>query len=149
MLNAGTFGLQHRDKLANIPQYLRQFGQGGVHMLSAGQMAAGTTSAFITMCHVVSNYDNALKLAEANIKLDELLKVHSREYKADLESVYNRLGDLFLESAAGQDRHVKFQDCSQGLDRLVLIWLDETVNELEPVKESLKRLDALITTKTV
>lgn len=147
MISAGHLAMQHRDKLAKLPEYVRKFGSGGVQMLSAGQIAASTTSAFITMCHVVASYDNALKLAEANIKLDELLKVHSREYKADLESVYNRLGDLFLELARGQDRAAQLQDCSQSLDRLVLIWLDEISNELRPVKESSKGLGALSSTQ--
>lgn len=47
MFTAGHFAMQHRDKLAKIPQYLRQFGSGGVQMLSAGQIAAGTTSALL------------------------------------------------------------------------------------------------------
>lgn len=137
MISAGQLAMQHRDKLAKIPQYVHQFGSNGVRIsLSAGQIAAGTTSAFITMCHVVASYDNAVKLAEAHIKLDELLKIHSRKYKAELEAVYNRLGDLFLESAHGQDVAAELKNCSQSLDRLVLIWLDEVSNELSPVQES-------------
>ena len=99
------------------------------------------------MCHVVASYDNAVKLAEANIKLDELLKIHTREYKAELEAIYNRLGELFLLSAHGQDVGVQLQNCSQSLDRLALIWLDEISNELEPVKENTKGLKALCWTK--
>lgn len=76
------------------------------------------------MCHVVASHDNANKLADANAKLDELLKVHSREYRTKLESTYNRLGDLFLESARGLVRTGEFNNCSQDLDHLTLIWLE-------------------------
>lgn len=99
------------------------------------------------MCHVVASYDNAVKLADAHIKLDQLLRVHSVEYKAELETVYNRLGDLFLESACGQDVTAELKNCSQSLDKLVLIWLDEVSNELTPVKESSKGVGFLSKTK--
>ena len=61
MITAGHLAVQHRDKLAKIPQYLRLFGEGGMHMMSAGQIAACTTIAFIMVCHVVASYDNAAK----------------------------------------------------------------------------------------
>lgn len=148
MVSAGHLAMQHRDKLVNIPQYMRQFGSGGVQILSAGQIAAGTTSAFITMCHVVASYDNAVKLADANVKLNDLLKVHGREYKAKLESVYHRVGDLFLELGRGHDVAEGLKNCSQDLDQLILIWLDEIRSQLDPVQTSTTGLKAYSSAKS-
>lgn len=133
LVNAGLFAANHNQKPKQIWEFLAQFGSNAVHVGNAGQIASGTASAFITMCHVVASYDNAIKLADANAKLDELLKVHSREYRTKLESIYNRLGDLFLESARGLDRTGELSNCSQDLDHLTLIWLDEIKEQLEPV----------------
>ena len=148
MVSAGHLAMQHRDKLANIPQYLRQLGSGGVQILSAGQIAAGTTSAFITMCHVVASYDNAVKLADANVKLDDLLKVHGREYKARLECVYHRIADLFLELGSGHAVAESLKNCSQELDQLILIWLDEIHSQLDPVQTSTTGLKAYSSAKS-
>ena len=142
------FAANHNQKPKQIWEFLAQFGSNAVHVGSAGQIASGTASAFITMCHVVASYDNAIKLAVANAKLDELLKVHSREYTTKLESIYNRLGDLFLESARGLHRTVELSNCSQDLDRLTLIWLDEIKEELEPVSVDTKWLRSLARTKS-
>ncbi len=132
---------QHHQKPKQILEVLSRLGSGAVLVGNASQIAATTTSAIITFCHIVASYDNAMKLADANAKLDELLQVHGREYKADLESVYNRVGELFLEAASGHVVVESLKNCSQNLDRLTVIWLDEIRAQLEPVDTSTAGLD--------
>ena len=138
LFNTGLFVAQHSQKPKQAWDMLAKLGSNAVHVGNAGKIASSAAGAFITICHVVSDYDNAAKLAEANAKLDELLKVHCRHYKTKLESIYNQLGELFLECAGGHDVDADLRNCNQRLDHLVLIWLEEIVDQLKPVNTNLK-----------
>lgn len=133
LVKAGNFLKHGNQTLAQLRQIGGKLGPHAIHVASASQIAASTTSAFVTMCHVVASYDNAVKLQEANAKLDELLLVHNREYRADLEAIYNRLGDLLLRHASGFSMTAELGNRSQALDKLVIIWLDQIVHQLKAV----------------
>lgn len=133
LVQASNFLRSGNQTLAQLRQIGGKLGPHAIHVASASQIAASTTSAFITMCHVVASYDNAVKLQEANAKLDQLLQDHNREYRANLEAIYNQLGDLLLKHACGFSMIAELGNRSQDLDKLVIIWLDQIFHQLQPV----------------
>ncbi len=133
LVKAGSFLKRGNQTLAQLRHMSGRLGPHAIHIASASQIGASTTSAFVTMCHIVASYDNAVKLQEANAKLDELLQVHSRQYRAELEAIYNQLGDLLLKHASGFSMIAELGNSSQQLDQLVIIWLDQIIGQLKPV----------------
>ena len=136
LVRSGNFLRSGNQTLAQIRLPGGQFAPHAIHVANVSQIAASTTSAFVAMCHIVAGYDNAVKLQRANAMLDELLKVHSREYRARLEAIYNRLGDLLLRHASGFSMADDLAMSSSKLDELVIIWLDEIIGQMQPVNTS-------------
>lgn len=128
LVKAGNFLKSGNQTLAQLQHVGGKLGPHAVHVASVSQIAASTTSAFVTMCHIVASYDNAVKLQEANAKLDELLLIHNREYRAELVASYHQLGDLLLRHASGFNMSAELGNRSQDLDWLVIIWLDQIVH---------------------
>lgn len=147
LVEAARFVNKNGKNLAQVRDMGGKFANHAMHVSGVSQIAASTTSAFITMCHIVADYDNAVQLAVANAKLDDLLKVHNREYRAELKSLYILMGNLFMKSVRGHIITTDLEHCSQKLDRLILIWLSEIIDQLEPVNTGTRNLKTLVRTQ--
>lgn len=116
--------------------------------LSAGHVAASTTGAIVTVCHIVADFDNGIKLAAANVKLDELLCANAREYEAELEALYNsvcRRLTVLTQDVQNQSAYLaQLEHVSTQLDRLAIIWLKQIAELLEPINTDTNWLQLVV-----